>query len=161
MEIPRPYFLLCQGLVWLAVGLYLLPLGIFFLMQTLEPGYSSSLPLYGLLASISLTPTESACSLLALGLLIGRIKSRTVFAKAVTKSEQYVASLPARASVFKIYPPRYILLVGVMMGLGISMRVFSVPLDIRGFVDVAVGAALTQGAIAYFKAFRKALLLAA
>lgn len=160
MEIPRRYLLLAQGLVWLAVGLYLLPLGVFFLLKPLEMGTATSLPLFTALSSLSLNAPEAACVLLTIGLIIGHFKSRKVFSKAVKRSEAYVGSLPEKTTLSKIYPPIYLLLILFMAGLGMAMKYFEVPLDIRGFIDVAVGSALIKGALLYFKAFRKLVLCA-
>jgi len=37
------------------------------------------------------------------------------------------------------------------MGLGMGIRYFGVPVDVRGLIDVAVGSALINGAMLYFR----------
>jgi hypothetical protein len=54
-------------------------------------------------------------------------------------------------SLTQIYSPTYYLLIGIMIGLGLSLKIFGLPIDIRGLVDVTIGAALINGAMLYFR----------
>lgn len=140
-----------SGAVWFAVGLYLLPLGIGFLMKSAEQSarFAGQAPL---LENLSFLPVEQVALLvLAVALGVGYVKSKYVFAKAVQKGVARIRSLPTPAPFYSIYTPRYLILLGAMVLLGISLKYVGLPLDIRGFVDVAIGAALINGSVLYFK----------
>lgn len=139
-----------SGLIWFFVGIYLLPLGIHFLIDNgLNQG-----PLMSLLSSLDIE--EAGLILVAIGLAIGYFKGKHVFAKTVEKNVDRIRALPAPASLHHLYTVRYIVLLGTMILIGLSMRWFNLPLDVRGFIDVAVGSALINGSMLYF---RKALLV--
>lgn len=148
----RPAILLISaGIVWLCVSLYLFPLGVRLLMQTLEPPlsettYSLLTPVENLLGGRS----EGVLLLLAVGLLLGMVKGRAVMAKSVEKEAQRISQL-STPSWSEIFSKRQYIVMGVMICIGVGMKFFSVPNDWRGMVDVAVGFALLQGASAYFR----------
>jgi hypothetical protein len=81
--------------------------------------------------------------------LLGFVKGRVVFAKTVQKMAMRIAHLPQPIRLFHVYPWPYWCLIGVMMGMGVVLRFF--PDTVRGIVDVAVGSALVQGAMLYFR----------
>jgi hypothetical protein len=41
-----------------------------------------------------------------------------------------------------------------MMMLGMIFRYLPIPIDVRGFIDLAIGSALMNGAMLYFRAAR-------
>jgi hypothetical protein len=41
-----------------------------------------------------------------------------------------------------------------MMALGLVFRFLPIPIDLRGLIDVAIGSALINGAMLYFRAAR-------
>jgi hypothetical protein len=43
------------------------------------------------------------------------------------------------------------MLMGIMILLGLSMKWLGLPIEIRGTIDVAIGSALMNGGIAYFR----------
>jgi hypothetical protein len=47
-------------------------------------------------------------------------------------------------------------LIGAMVGLGVTLRFLPIPVDLRGFIDTAVGSALVNGAMLYFHIARSA-----
>lgn len=138
-----------SGLVWLAVGLYLLPLGLNLLIRSVES--ASYGPLLSLLAPKFFNGEEAALAIVALGLGIGFVKGKTVFAKTVQKSVERILSFETPISISKLYSLRYCLLLGVMIMIGVSFKVFDLAHDIRGLVDVAIGSALINGALIYFR----------
>lgn len=95
-----------------------------------------------------------AIFLMAFGLLLGNTKGRFVMSKAARKNVERIRSLPEPQSFKGLFTPRYILLVMVMMGIGMGMRSIGLAKDVRGLVDIAVGAALIQGATVYFRMIR-------
>jgi hypothetical protein len=141
-----------SGVIWLAVGAALLPLGLNFLVASILKDNLATLshPLINLLSPLVGGVDIAVLSLIALGLFIGHFKSRTIFAKTVNKSVERIRSLPNPAPLSRLYNKKYYLLLGSMVFVGFVVRL--APLDVRGFIDVAIGSALINGAIAYFRA---------
>jgi len=139
-----------SGILWLAVGFYLMPLGIKFLIESSEKGGDNLYLLNGL-HGIGISFETASLILIACGLAIGYAKSRAIFSKAVKRGVAHIRSLPPKAPITAVYTPKYLLLLGCMMLIGLAMKWFSVPLDIRGLVDVAVASALINGSMMYFR----------
>lgn len=140
-----------SGLVWLAAGCNLLPLGLRLLLGTLDPGAIGSTPLLDALASWINNPQHAVQLLILLGLLIGFLKGRTVLAKAVNREIARISALPSPAPITDLYGKKALIVLAIMVLLGMSMKWLQIPLDIRGTIDVAIGAALINGAVLYFR----------
>lgn len=139
-----------SGALWLAVGFYLMPLGIHFLVQSAYEG-GENLPLLNSLSRMGVSAESASLVLIALGLAVGYGKCRAIFSKTVQKGVAHIRALPKKAPITAVYTPKYLLLLAIMVLLGLSMKWLSVPLDIRGFVDVAVASALINGSMLYFR----------
>lgn len=145
--------LVISGLVWFFIGLLLLSKGLNFLMDSLTFHLSSnaSYPLLKFLMPYFDSLDQSIVLLVALALLIGFFKGRFVLRKSAIAQIERIKNLPNPVQLAKIYQAKYFILIGIMMSLGILMNLLDVPKDIRGFIDVAVGAALINGSMFYFK----------
>lgn len=148
MKFSHRTLILLSGGLWMAVGLYLLPLGIRFLVESGRFGGDHLYLLNGL-STLGAKGESAALILIAIGLAIGYGKSKAVFSKVVQRGVDHIRSLPKLAPLSEVYTKKYLILLGVMILLGVAMRWF--PLDLRGFVDVAVGSALINGAVFYFR----------
>lgn len=150
-KISHVTMIVLSGLVWLAVGCFLLPLGLNFIVDSIlrENLTAVRRPVLDFLAPFAGGVDQAAIIWIALTLLIGFFKGRYVFAKTVHRSVKRILAFPNPAPLSKIYPPAYYILLGSMVLLGVLVRF--APLDIRGGVDVAVGAALINGAMLYFR----------
>lgn len=149
----RPILIAFSGALWFFAGIYLLPLGIHFLVSAAKShgiGYS----FFDLLSWFHLSSDQAAMVLVAAALGVGYFKSKVVFSKAVERGVKHIASLPELAPIQAVFTSKYLVLIGIMMGIGMAMKWLGVPYDIRGFIDVAVGSALINGSVMYF---RKAL----
>lgn len=135
-----------SGLIWMAVGCSLMSLGLKLLL-----GNEVNTPLIHSFAPSLGGAQQVALLLVVIGLLIGYMKGRHVLAKSASKGIERLKTLPNPAPLSQIYTPKYYLLLGGMMALGMSIRFFGVPSDIRGLVDVAIGAALIQGSLVYIR----------
>lgn len=151
MKMSHAALALLSGLIWMAVGSFLLSLGLKLLLGSLDPGHVSSLPIIDNLSSTFGGAEQVALLLVALGMLIGYMKGRHVLGKSAVKGIERIKSLPNPSNLSKIYSAKYYLLLGGMMALGMSIRFFGVPDDIRGLIDVAIGAALIQGSLIYIR----------
>lgn len=152
LKLSHAALVLISGLVWLAVGLFLFPLGLKLLVgsATAYVFSENSYPLISLLTPY-LGPQQAAIFLIVIGLFIGQLKGKTVLNKSIQRSIKRIKTFPNPTSITNLYSYPYLILLISMVGLGISIRYFGVPNDIRGFIDVAVGAALIRGALNYFR----------
>lgn len=130
----KRFWIAFSGVVWLVVGVMLLTKGIFWMGNGME-GW-----------------TESTLLLLLFGaLFVGILKGRYVLSKTVTRIYRHIADLPEPLSWKKIYPRSYVLVLGLMMGMGMGLKYVPLPSLVRGSIDVAIGAALIQGSLLYFR----------
>lgn len=155
MKLSHQSLIALSGSLWIIIGAFLLPLGIHFLTDIVvnyhllrEGGY----PLVSLLSQYTGGVEGAVIILIAASLLLGTLKAKKVFSKVVGKGVSRIKSFPNPTEVTNIFGYKYLLLVGFMMSLGMGLRYFGVPKDIRGVIDVAVGSALINGGLAYFKA---------
>lgn len=138
--------LFVSGISWFVIGIALLSAGMKFVLAALEG--QASLWLHKLM-QIAGGKEEGALLLIVLGLLVGFVKGRLVMVRAVQRMVKKLEPLPDPIPFSTAYGFRDLFLIGGMIFLGIGLRF--VPLDVRGFVDVAVGAALMNGAMCYFR----------
>jgi hypothetical protein len=139
-----------SGVVWFTVGVFLLVFGVKLLVfASLEAGKGA----YLLSKVVTLTKSKerAALLLLVLGLILGFAKGRFVLSKTVMRVANRISSLPEPIRISQVYPVGYIGLIGCMMLLGMAMKWLAVPLDVRGAIDVAVGSALMNGGMFYFR----------
>ena len=134
-----------QGIIWLMVGSMLIAMGYRFLLASEE--LSTNLPL---LHSLSFFGVNQATLILVLGsTLIGGLKGYYILAKAASKQLLRLARLPSPMDYSQLFEVRYLLLVGLMVGLGFVLR--ACPMDVRGCVDLAIGVALLFGSTVFFR----------
>lgn len=154
LKVSHATLVIISGLVWLAVGCFLLPLGLKLLVGSAAESMLGNTEPFPFLSSISSYvggAQNAALLLIVLGLLIGQLKGRKVLSKSIHRSVTRIQKFPNPTSITNLYGWGYLVLFASMVGLGMSIRYFGVPNDIRGFIDVAIGAALIQGAILYFR----------
>lgn len=142
-----------SGIIWLSIGAFLLFKGLRFISEgTIKPG-TLCFQLQGIFG----TPQQSGAFLIAIGLFIGFIKGRFVLSKTVKRVSFRIASLPSPIRFTSVYAPSYWILIGSMVALGMVLRYLPIPVDLRGLIDTAIGSALINGAMLYFRAARGAL----
>lgn len=138
-----------QGTIWLLVGSMLVAMGCNFLVASLLEGnqMAGHLPL---LRSMPFLDKELAALTVALAAIaIGWLKGYCILAKTASKQLLRIAKLPSPISYSQLFEVRYFFLLGLMVGLGFLLRTF--PIDVRGFIDLAVGIALLFGATVFFR----------
>jgi hypothetical protein len=133
------------GSIWAIVGAGLLSLGVRLLKQANEG--SALISSFSSYASVE----NTIVLLIAFSLVLGFFKGRFVLRRSAEREISRIRKLP-EPSLKHLYSFKLIVLIGVMMLLGLSMRLFGFPQDIRGVIDVIVGFALLQGATTYFRA---------
>lgn len=125
-----------SGVLWGIVGCMLLYKGLQYLAE-----------------GVDVRGSDRASWLVAAALFVGFLKGRFVLRKTVERITLRLMQLEGPVSFFDAYPKSYWLLLASMMTLGFLLRL--VPLEVRGFIDVAVGSALINGAMLYFRAARE------
>lgn len=123
-------WILFSGLLWLAAGISLLYKG---------------------LKLISAKPESSGTLLIAIGLCIGFFKGRYVLSKTVDRVVARLGTLPAQIPFKDAFSKSYWILIGSMMALGMLFRFLPIDPSFRGLIDVAIGSALINGAMLYFR----------
>lgn len=150
-KVSHVTLIVLSGLVWLAVGAMLLPLGLNFVVGSLlHENAAQPHPVLQFLAPYSGGLDQAALIWIAIMLFVGFLKGRRVFAKGVERSVSRIQTLPNPVSISKIYTPGYYLLLASMVLIGFLVR--WTPQDVRGGIDIAVGSALINGAVLYFRA---------
>jgi hypothetical protein len=142
-----------SGFIWLAIGTLLLYKGLRLISEaTMSPG-----SLCFQMQTVFGSPQKSGTFFIAAALFVGFLKGRFVLSKTVQRVTLRIASLPLPIRFKSVYAPSYWILIGGMMALGMTLRFVSIPVDLRGFVDTAIGAALINGAMLYFRKARGVL----
>ena len=144
---------LLSGLVWALIGGLLLNIGLNLLVNS--PGLtveSDKYPLIALLTPYLGSLQECAIVLVAAALFIGYFKGRYVLGKSAKRGVERLLTFPNPTSLKNIYSAKYYILIALMCGIGMSIKFLGIPNDVRGFIDVAIGSALINGAMIYFRA---------
>lgn len=143
-----------SGFLWFFVGTFLLYKGLRLLTEAAFQADSLCARLQGIFG----TAQQAATVFIALGLVIGFFKGRFVLGKTVRRVVARIAALPLPIRFRDAYSRSYWILISSMVALGLSFRFFPIAIDIRGTIDVAIGSALINGAMLYFRAARANLL---
>lgn len=133
MKFKHRSLILIAGLVWLAIGIFLLSLGLRFVVEN-APATGNKL-----------------VYLLTFGLVLGYVKGRFMLRKTVDRQVARISKLPSPAHIKHLYTKGHYLLIVGMMGLGMSMRFLPISIVTRGVIDIAVGSALMNGAMLYIR----------
>lgn len=136
-----------SGFVWLAIGTFLLYKG----LRLISDATLSSTSLCFRLKDFFGTSQQAGVVLIAAGLLIGFLKGRFVLSKTVHRISSRIANLSLPIRFSDVYPFSYWILIASMITLGISLRFLPILVDVRGLIDVAIGSALMNGSMLYFR----------
>jgi len=142
--------LLLSGFTWFFIGIMLLTkgLGLAVTSSQLDQASTVFLPMIAKLAG---DWQQGALLLIISAVFVGFLKGRMVLTKSAKRVITRVASFKGRIPLTQIYAAKYYILIAGMMLLGFSFRFFNCPVDIRAFVDIAVGSALMNGSMIYFR----------
>lgn len=155
MKVSHRNAILFSGLLWFGVGILLLTKGIGYLVEggnAVLNGTQHGFSLIEQISRFSKDREQAALILICFALIVGLFKGRVVFKKTVNRIVARIRSYPSPVALKKIYPKGYLFLIGGMMGMGMLFKFLPLPLDVKGFIDFAVGAALINGAMLYLRA---------
>jgi len=134
MQLTHVKAMVFSGFSWLTIGFFLMLRG----MSLLAPAKGAS--------------KEDTVILWLFGaLLVGFLKGRFVLTRAAKRIAARILSLPSPLSFKHLYNKRYLLVLLVMVSLGVCFRFLGLPDPLRGAIDLAIGSALINGAMAYFR----------
>lgn len=153
MKLSHAKLITISGLVWFAIGLYLLQLGLNLLLEGARDAAlaKSQYPLLkGLLPYIG-SLEAAAMLLVVVALFIGYFKGRYALGKSAKRGVQRILTFPNPMPLKNIYSGKYYILLGSMVLLGISIKYLGLSNDVRGVIDAIIGSALINGAMIYFK----------
>ncbi len=145
------FMMIFSGMTWLVIGFFLMSKGLGYLVMSAQIPVSNVFSLVTGLTPVFGSRDMAAISLIVISMMIGWIKGRVVLAKTARKVMARVRLLKEPIKLTEVYNLRYLILIGSMIALGISLKLLHVPTDVLGCVDVAVGTALVQGSVVYFR----------
>lgn len=151
MKFKHETLIFLSGLLWLSIGGFLLSTGLHLIIQAINDPSLGPFPIIDNFSGVAGGAGSVGIVLIAIGLFIGYAKGRFVLGKSAQRIVRRIRSFPTPMNIVNLYSPAYYLLIGSMMFLGMGIKFFGVPLDIRGTVDVAIGAALINGALIFFR----------
>lgn len=144
-------WILVSGFLWLAAGFSLLKKG----LQFVEAGLQNPESLSSHLVSLFGSSEQGGMILIAIGLIVGFLKGRFVLSRSAHRICSRIIHLEPPIRLTRAYPLPYWILIAGMMGLGFGMRFLPIPIDARGCIDIAIGSALVNGSLFYFRFGRK------
>lgn len=146
MRFGKIPLIVLSGLIWTGIGVMLLIKGLNFVVYA-EANCTILKTLIPYLGSRE----QAVVFLIAIGIFAGFLKGRFVLIKATRKIVARIAKLDPPVKISQIYDKRYYILMAIMMGIGFLLNFLNVPTDIRGTIDIAIGSALMNGAMGFFR----------
>lgn len=150
MRLKHIPLIILSGLLWFGIGLFLLSLGLNFVVEAASNTASPSF-LIRLFTRLAGSPQQSALLLIVIALALGFVKGRLVLSKSAARVVRRIVSLPNPVPLSQAYGKGYLMLIAGMVLLGMSLKWLNLPSDLRGFIDVTIGSSLMHGAIAYVR----------
>jgi hypothetical protein len=141
--------LMVSFLSWLGIGVFLLHKGLNHLVSLTQGNVNSSLMQY--LQKMCGGMQQAILFCICIGLFVGFLKGRFVLIKTVHRLAERFFSFSQGMKLKEMYPLSYVILISSMMLLGMSMKWIPISQVIKGTLDVAVGAALINGSLQYFR----------
>ncbi len=127
---PKYVLLVLSGLMWAVVGFILIRMVYFWLIADL---------------------TTSTFLLAASGLILGLLIHFFGFSRVVSKNLKRIAEKPERPCIFGFMSWKSYFLVILMMTLGISLRMSSIPKMYLSILYIGIGSALIFSGSRYFR----------
>jgi len=154
LKVRHTSMIIISGMIWMGIGTMLLSIGLGLLVKSSKVERLSSgdsLPLIDFISPYIGGLEQAALIIIAISLIIGYFKGKFVLGKSANRGVTRIRNFPNPTSIANIYSMQYYILLAGMVGLGFSIKYMGIPNDIRGAVDVAIGAALINGAMIYFR----------
>ena len=150
MKYSHRTWIVISGLIWLAVGVLLLTKGLVYTVGSVTTLNEPSAVLSFVL-NFTGTVEQAALFLISLGLLVGFVKGRYVLVKTVRRVVHRILAQGSPIHWKDVYSRGYYTILFSMMLLGMLFKWLPIGLVVKGFIDVAIGSALINGALLYFR----------
>jgi hypothetical protein len=152
-KVSHKTLIVISGSMWIGIGVFLLQLGLGFLMDAVQSLLLQADEGYPLMSQLSVLGEVkiAALVLVLLSLITGFFKGRMVLKKTVMRNLLRIKNFPDPTSLLNMYSKGNLFLIVGMMGLGVLMRLSGISSDVRAFIDIAVGSALIQGGVYYLR----------
>src|SRR5271169_6362788 len=111
------FWIVCSGVIWFAVGVFLLLFGVKLVVFSSIEGAPHS-ALFEEMGKMLKSREQTALILVAAGLLLGFVKGRFVLSKTVVRVIGRIRSLPEPIRFFDVYSLGYLALIASMILLG-------------------------------------------
>ncbi len=146
-----------SGLPYFLAGIMLNRKGVNFISEATSLAGelpSLTLPFVRPLTSLFGDASMAMIFLVIIALVAGVFKGRKVIVPGVERNLLRLQSETNPIPLSQAYDRKGWIILGVMMTLGMLINNLPVPIDVRGFIDVAVGVALIQGGVASLRVYR-------
>lgn len=150
MDYPKRSLTQLAGFIWAVTGVLLLVKGLRLLIESSQFGAHTS-ALMQKLSPIAGGSEGAALLLVSIALFIGFVKGRVILARSAKRTMDHLVAVGKNAGLKDLFTVRYIAIIALMMLLGRAMNWLNLESDLRGTIDVAVGAALIHGSMAFFR----------
>ena len=136
-----------SGLTWMFIGAFLLYKGLYYSVMCIlaPPAMLNWIAHY--LGSVQ----NGILFVIAVGLILGVVKARYVLIKTIQRVVKGIMVKPSPLKLTSVYRKRYCILILSMMVRTPILRFLPITNDIRGLIDIAIGSALLNGALIYFR----------
>lgn len=141
------------GAFWLIAGFMLLTKGIGFLKNLMF--FESSHPLLDFYLNLTQDKETAVALLIATALALGMMKAIFILRKVAKKACLRLSTFPDPAPISALFGFRFLVIITGAMLMAYCVRQSGLSPDIRGVIDVAVGAALLNSAMIYLRAEKK------
>lgn len=139
-----------SGAIWLVIGSFLLAKGIFLTasVMALSQQQDSFLSLF---LRLFHQREKAGMMMVFAALILGMFKGRVVLSRSIFRFVKRILLIPSPLKIKDLFPLSYLILMGSMICLGMTLRFLPISQGLRGFIDLTIGSALINGAFLYFK----------
>ena len=128
-------WIVITGVGWLAIGCMLMTKGIKYLA----------------IAKMSAVSSDLCMILTFLGLILGYLKGKFIFSKTVDRLISRIYTIKGSITLLNVYPVSYWLIMVGMSFMGVFIKALPLNIEFLGMIDLAIGSALVNGAMLYFR----------
>lgn len=152
MKFEKHSLITIVGMVWFIVGLALLFSGLemIFLIDFLQ-GQTFTPLINILMYAFTGAIIPSIIVICLVGLLLGYVKSKWALVRMIGKTMERIYPLSGLVRISNLYRLHEALLVIAVITLSRVIKIFPIPLDVQGVINIAIGSALINGAVIYFR----------
>lgn len=152
MKFEKYQLITLAGFLWFVLGITLLTKGLYLMILTAHLSGEKAGPILNVfMYAFTGGIVPAALTILLLGVVLGIMKGRWALGRAATLLVRRIYPMRGKIHVAKLYRIHdYLLIVGII-ALSRLLNWIEVPNDVHSLIDIAVGSALINGAMVYFR----------